>query len=124
MYIVKKASCWQIHESNGRSVEGPEEAIIAEALAAGARVVLSDIPAHEDLSEFGPVRLVDPREDAAALGRLLAAALGPRRPSEPPSHAHSGTRRRVQALRHPPRGPARREANTTVRARTGQEVSQ
>src|SRR5438093_5839770 len=42
--------------------------------------------------------------------RRAGTAPSPRRPSGPPFHAHSDTRRRLQALRHPPPGPARREA--------------
>ena len=43
----------------------------AEALAAGATVVLSDIPAHRELASCGPVELVRASEPAAALAARL-----------------------------------------------------
>jgi glycosyltransferase involved in cell wall biosynthesis len=54
----------------------------AEALAAGARAVLSDIPAHAELAatSVGAVSLVGADENAAALAARLLAAL-----AQPPS---------------------------------------
>jgi len=43
----------------------------AEALAAGASVLLSDIPAHRELAACGPVELVRANEDAPALAARL-----------------------------------------------------
>jgi glycosyltransferase involved in cell wall biosynthesis len=47
----------------------------AEALVAGAPVLLSDIPAHRELSACGPVELVGPGESALALAERLRRTL-------------------------------------------------
>ena len=47
----------------------------AEALAAGASVLLSDIPAHRELAACGPVELVRADEDAQALAARLERQL-------------------------------------------------
>lgn len=58
----------------------------AEALAAGARALLSDIPAHAELAAAYPaaVDLAGPDEDAAAVAGRLQAVL--EAPPPPPSH--------------------------------------
>ena len=47
----------------------------AEALTAGARVILSDIAAHRELAASGPVQLVHSGEDARALALRLRRTL-------------------------------------------------
>ena len=47
----------------------------AEALAAGAAVVLSDIPAHAELVSDGPGVLIGPRDDDARIAFALVSAL-------------------------------------------------
>jgi glycosyltransferase involved in cell wall biosynthesis len=53
----------------------------AEALTAGAAVVLSDIPAHRELAACGPVEVVRATEDAASLAARLGRHLGRPRPA-------------------------------------------
>lgn len=57
----------------------------AEALAAGAAVVLSDIPAHAELLPRAAGRLIGPGQDEAGIAAVLAAALaaGRRQPAAP-----------------------------------------
>lgn len=59
----------------------------AEALAAGATVVLSDIPAHAELASDGPATLIGPDDNdahlAAALIRALERGRRDPRPSAP-----------------------------------------
>ncbi|MFD8396408.1 glycosyltransferase family 4 protein [Streptomyces sp. NPDC059680] len=57
----------------------------AEALAAGARVVLSDIPAHRELADLGAVRLVHPEADAVQIAAALANALDTSIPAPNPA---------------------------------------
>ncbi|HET9167978.1 MAG TPA: glycosyltransferase [Actinospica sp.] len=58
----------------------------AEALAAGARVVLSDIPAHRQFTASGYATLVPADADAPALADELAGALAAdRQPADAPS---------------------------------------
>lgn len=58
----------------------------AEALVAGARVVLSDIPAHTQFTASGRADLVDPLADDAALAETLRRALSAEpTPSDAPS---------------------------------------
>jgi glycosyltransferase involved in cell wall biosynthesis len=54
----------------------------AEALAAGASVVVSDIPAHRELAACGAVELVRDTEDAATLAARLDRQLHHRPPAE------------------------------------------
>ena len=67
------------HEAFGMSV--------LDAVAAGARVVASDIPAHRELAGLAPGRisLWDPADQAAGLGRLVETALAvdPGQPTDP-----------------------------------------
>jgi glycosyltransferase involved in cell wall biosynthesis len=69
----------------------------AEALAAGARVVLSDIPAHTQFTASGRADLVDSRADDAALAETLLRALNaeplpPDTPSPVPDWDEIGAR--------------------------------
>jgi glycosyltransferase involved in cell wall biosynthesis len=70
----------------------------AEALVAGARVVLSDIPAHTQFTASGRADFVDPRADEAALAKTLlhalnnAVPLSPNAPSPVPDWDQIGTR--------------------------------
>jgi len=58
----------------------------AEALAAGAEVLLSDIPAHLELADAGPVRFVRPDEPDHALAEHLQSALtATPLPAQPPN---------------------------------------
>lgn len=52
----------------------------AEAMAAGATVLLSDIPAHRELAAYGPVELVRAAEDAPSLAARLERQLHHRPP--------------------------------------------
>ena len=70
----------------------------AEALAAGARVVLSDIPAHTQFTATGRADLVAPHADETALAEVLLRALNnveplpPNAPSPVPDWNQIGAR--------------------------------